>query len=135
MNINLEPSDNVGNRLNLNGGRDAINNLRCVPTPIGCGRQLSEAEIRSWDPLSQKEYTQSGWCLQCQDKIFKEPEDDVIECTHPGMTCEDWWGAETVTPDTDCICTCNNPRCEADIGVGIINCGSQHCRVHGEEAK
>lgn len=30
-------------------------------------------------------------------------------------------------------CTCDNPCCEADIGVGVINCGSQHCTIHGIE--
>lgn len=29
------------------------------------------------------------------------------------------------------ICTCGTPCCEADIGVGVINCGSQHCPTHG----
>lgn len=29
------------------------------------------------------------------------------------------------------ICTCNSPCCEADVGVGIITCGSQHCPTHG----
>lgn len=28
-------------------------------------------------------------------------------------------------------CTCATPCCEADIGIGVINCGSQHCLVHG----
>ncbi len=31
-------------------------------------------------------------------------------------------------------CTCDSPCCEADVGVGIITCGSQHCTVHGEHA-
>lgn len=29
------------------------------------------------------------------------------------------------------ICTCDTPCCEADVGVGIITCGSQHCPTHG----
>jgi|ERR1051326_1043887 hypothetical protein len=28
-------------------------------------------------------------------------------------------------------CTCNNPCCYADVGVGVIDCGSQHCPQHG----
>lgn len=34
-------------------------------------------------------------------------------------------------PQKDKICTCNSPCCEADVGVGIITCGSQHCPTHG----
>lgn len=29
------------------------------------------------------------------------------------------------------ICTCDTPCCEADVGVGVITCGSQHCPEHG----
>jgi hypothetical protein len=29
------------------------------------------------------------------------------------------------------ICTCATPCCEADVGVGVITCGSQHCPTHG----
>ncbi len=32
---------------------------------------------------------------------------------------------------SDEICTCDTPCCEADVGVGIITCGSQHCPTHG----
>lgn len=32
---------------------------------------------------------------------------------------------------TEEICTCDSPCCEADIGIGIITCGSQHCPTHG----
>lgn len=31
------------------------------------------------------------------------------------------------------ICTCDTPCCEADVGVGIITCESQHCPTHGEK--
>lgn len=29
------------------------------------------------------------------------------------------------------ICTCDTPCCEADVGIGIVTCGSQHCPTHG----
>lgn len=29
------------------------------------------------------------------------------------------------------VCTCSNPCCEVDIGVGYVTCGEQHCAVHG----
>lgn len=32
------------------------------------------------------------------------------------------------------ICTCDTPCCEADVGVGVITCGSQHCPTHGTDA-
>lgn len=31
------------------------------------------------------------------------------------------------------ICTCSTPCCEADVGIGVIDCGSQHCPTHGQE--
>ena len=34
-------------------------------------------------------------------------------------------------PGQEEICTCDSPCCEADVGVGIITCGSQHCPTHG----
>lgn len=29
------------------------------------------------------------------------------------------------------VCTCDNPCCEVDIGIGYVDCGSQHCPEHG----
>jgi len=34
-------------------------------------------------------------------------------------------------PGEEDICTCDTPCCEADVEVGIITCGSQHCPTHG----
>lgn len=34
-------------------------------------------------------------------------------------------------PQKESICSCNNPCCEVDVGVGVITCGSQHCPTHG----
>jgi hypothetical protein len=96
---------------NIGGMRDAVRERRCVAEPIGCGRQLSPQEIASWDYLTAKEYTQSGWCKTCQDKVFKDP-DEVEECTHEG-TCEEWSDAansmEGPFPEGNCICSCDNP--------------------------
>lgn len=124
------PADVVGNRMNLVGVRDSILTLHCVREPVGCGRQISVEELHSWPMLDQKEYSMSGWCKQCQDKVFKDPdEDEPDECEHEGK-CED------LGDDFEgfCLCTCNNPCCEVDVGVGILTCGSTHCRVHGSEA-
>lgn len=45
----------------------AINENRCIPKPIGCGR---EVEPETWDLLTQKEFAISGLCANCQDTIF-----------------------------------------------------------------
>lgn len=45
----------------------AISENRCVPKPIGCGRQVKP---ETWDTLTQKEFTISGLCADCQDSIF-----------------------------------------------------------------
>lgn len=45
----------------------AISENRCIPAPIGCGREI---EPETWDTLSQKEFTISGLCADCQDGIF-----------------------------------------------------------------
>jgi hypothetical protein len=44
----------------------AITTNKCIPKPIGCGGDAS----RFWDALSEKEYTISGLCQNCQDSIF-----------------------------------------------------------------
>lgn len=36
-------------------------------------------------------------------------------------------------PPQQNICTCNTPCCEADVGIGTITCGSQHCPEHGKK--
>lgn len=53
--------------LEQNFGRTtAITSNRCVPVPVGCGGSATEFR----DALSAKEYTISGLCQKCQDKIF-----------------------------------------------------------------
>jgi hypothetical protein len=93
----VEPSSNIAG--NMLGREDAIRSFLCVAPPIGCGRRLSLLEVQQWDGLTQQEYRQSGWCKACQDKFFKDPDED---------------------PDR---CTCNDePCCSVDVGVGIIYC-------------
>ena len=61
-------------------------------------------EVRcNWPNTTQDEYAVCGLCWKCQRAAFDEPSE----------------------------CTCATPCCEADIGIGIINCGSQHCPIHG----
>lgn len=44
----------------------------CCPPPIGCGGEATEFN----DELSRKEYSISGLCQKCQDKIFEGGDDD-----------------------------------------------------------
>lgn len=55
--------------------RDYITENRCVPPPVGCG---GPAE-RFNDDLSRKEYTISGLCQDCQNRIFGQGEEDWEE--------------------------------------------------------
>ena len=48
------------------------------------------------------------------------------DCEHE--LCEGCFSAPASTQE---ICTCATPCCEADVGIGIITCGSQHCPTHG----
>lgn len=88
---------------NMHGREDAIKSNHCIAPPVGCGRELTREQISMWPMETQSEYTISGMCWTCQNAYF---------------------GAETV-------CTCDSPCCEADVGVGIITCGSLHCPEHG----
>lgn len=61
---------------NMFGREDAIRSLRCISQAAeGCEREISEAEYIQWDTATKAEYGQSGWCLDCQNKIFRDPED------------------------------------------------------------
>lgn len=50
----------------LFGRTTAIESDTCIPAPIGCGGDASTFR----DELSEKEYTISGLCQDCQDKIY-----------------------------------------------------------------
>ena len=45
---------------------DYIKQNKCIPPPFGCGGDAKEF----FDALSAKEYTISGMCQKCQNKIF-----------------------------------------------------------------
>lgn len=62
-----DKSPQIENFLEQNFGRTtAIINNKCVPAPAGCGGPAEQFR----DVLSRKEYTISGLCQVCQDKIF-----------------------------------------------------------------
>ena len=48
--------------------RDSIRANRCIPPPIGCGKEVNPDEFR--DEISRKEFCISGLCQECQDKVF-----------------------------------------------------------------
>jgi hypothetical protein len=49
--------------------REAIYQNKCVPKPIGCG---NEVVPELWDALTQKEFSISGLCADCQDSFFDQ---------------------------------------------------------------
>ena len=51
---------------NMSGRSTAIKGDKCVPPPFGCGGDATKFR----DPLSQKEYTISGLCQICQNKVW-----------------------------------------------------------------
>lgn len=48
---------------------ETILSNKCVPPPCGCGKDINP-ETEFSDELSRKEYTISGFCQACQDKVF-----------------------------------------------------------------
>jgi len=50
----------------LAGRSTAIRKGFCVPPPYGCGKKVDTFN----DERSRREYTISGLCQECQDKIF-----------------------------------------------------------------
>src|SRR3990167_7232007 len=57
------------NKLSGDNREEQINQERCVKPPTGCGK----AVLGFRDRISQKEYTISGLCQGCQDRIFGKP--------------------------------------------------------------
>ena len=48
--------------------RTTITANKCVPPPIGCGGDANDFK----DELSRREFTISGLCQHCQDKVFSD---------------------------------------------------------------
>ncbi len=48
------------------GRTTAIINNVCIPAPSGCGKPA----VKFRDEPSQREYTMSGLCQDCQDDVF-----------------------------------------------------------------
>lgn len=52
----------------MTGRSSAILNNRCLAPPLGCGQFVFVDGFR--DEVSRREYTISGFCQTCQDKVF-----------------------------------------------------------------
>jgi hypothetical protein len=63
----------------LTGRTTAITNLTCTRPPVGCGKQITVEEMRSWSSIEVSEYRISGWCKTCQDVAFADPDDEDEE--------------------------------------------------------
>ena len=62
-----EKSPQITKLLEETTGRStAISEQRCANPPFGCGKKILEFK----DRLSEKEYTISSLCQECQDKVF-----------------------------------------------------------------
>ena len=56
---------------NMFGRSTALVNNTCLNPPIGCGKEIKGFR----DTLSSKEYSISGLCQDCQDKVFGKEEE------------------------------------------------------------
>ena len=64
-----DKSESIENLLTANFGfdrREHISQNLCVPPPIGCGEPAGDFS----DQSSQKEYSITGMCQNCQDDYF-----------------------------------------------------------------
>lgn len=75
---------------------------------VNCPRQMTFHQISMWPMAYGDEYQRSGLCDTCQDGVFGE---------------------------RPMACTCDDPCCVVDVGVGFVTCASQHCRIHGADAE
>lgn len=50
---------------------ESLKQNKCLNPPMGCGKPITGFR----DTISAKEYSISGFCQECQDKLFKEPEE------------------------------------------------------------
>ena len=50
------------------GRSSSIKGDTCLKPPIGCGKPVTPESFR--DDISRREYSISGLCQECQDKVF-----------------------------------------------------------------
>lgn len=56
--------------------RQVVYENRCLNPPIGCGQKVTPEE---WDALTQKEFSISGLCADCQDEIFDTKSNRAVQ--------------------------------------------------------
>lgn len=84
-----EKSPAIAKFLEATSGRStAHEQLRCIPPDIGCGRQIGRTELETWPQINFNEYKVSGWCKECQDRIFRDPEEEQAAGLPAGWTPE-----------------------------------------------
>ena len=49
----------------------SIRENTCIPSPIGCGKTI-DPKTEFKDEISKREYTISGLCSECQEKLFNK---------------------------------------------------------------
>lgn len=59
--------EDVLTQLSGDDRRQAIYENRCIKPPVGCGQVVV---LEEWDALTQKEFSISGLCADCQDSVF-----------------------------------------------------------------
>lgn len=71
-------------------------------------------------------------CCQCRaqgtDGHIAADDGECDDCGHE--QCHD---CGELPAQAEPICTCDTPCCEADVGIGLVTCGGQHCPTHGDE--
>ena len=65
--VKSQEIEDILTQLSGDDRRQAIYENRCLRSPIGCGQVVMPEE---WDALTQKEFSISGLCADCQDSIF-----------------------------------------------------------------
>ena len=65
--VKAQGIEDVLTALSGDARRHAVYENRCLKQPIGCGQVVVPEE---WDALTQKEFSISGLCADCQDSIF-----------------------------------------------------------------
>jgi hypothetical protein len=87
----------------LSGRSTSIGATKCIDPPLGCGQPITGFK----DALSSKEYSISGFCQACQDKVFA-PEADC-DC----FSCQKY--AKTLTKQVD------NAKTALSKGLKVFN--------------
>lgn len=65
--VKAQGIEDVLTQLSGDERRQAVTENRCLKPPVGCGQSVDPGQ---WDALTQKEFSISGLCADCQDSIF-----------------------------------------------------------------